>query len=70
MNTLQMSEGIVRNEESMLSALRIFVDMLGNLSHLSDIIYSPESAFPIDIYKTFRMLYENTESISNILENY
>lgn len=44
--------------------------MLGNLSQLSDIIYTSNTAFPIDIYKTFRMLYENTESISNILENY
>ena len=44
--------------------------MLGNLSQLSDIIYTPNTTFPIDIYKTFRMLYENTESISNILENY
>lgn len=65
-----MHEAIGRNEDSVLSALRIFVDMLGNLSQLSDIIYTPNTTFPIDIYKTFRMLYENAESISNILENY
>jgi hypothetical protein len=74
MNVLQSEEsigdGILRNEESVLSALRTFVDMLGNLAQLSDIIYTPDSSFPIDIYKTFRMLYENAESISNILENY
>lgn len=44
--------------------------MLDNLSHFSNIIYTPNNSFPIDIYKTFRMLYENAESISNILENY
>lgn len=33
--------------------------MLGNLSSLSDIIYTNESSYPIEIYKTFRMLYEN-----------
>lgn len=73
MNVLQseeVQEGVLRNEEAVLSALRIFVDMLGNLAHLSDIIYTPDSQFPIDIYKTFRRLYENSETISNILENY
>ena len=73
MNVLQsqeLQEGVLRNEEAVLSALRTFVDMLGNLAQLSDIIYTQDSHFPIDIYKTFRRLYENSEAISNLLENY
>lgn len=73
MNVLQsqeLQEGAQRNEESVLAVLRIFVDMLGNLAQLSDIIYTQDSHFPLDIYKTFRRLYENSEAISNILENY
>lgn len=54
----------------MISALRIFVEMLQNLSQLSQIIYYTNTQYPLEIYKTFRKLYENTESISNILENY
>lgn len=65
-----MLTSIDRNEESVIQALHIFIDMLQNLSELSNIIYAPSSVFPIEIYKTFRKLYENSESISNILENY
>lgn len=67
---LEAEEGVQRNEEAVLSALRLFGDMLGNLAQLSDIIYAQDSRFPLDIYRTFRRLYENSEAISNILENY
>jgi len=43
----QLLTSIDHNEESVLNALKIFIDMLQNLSQLSIIIYTPDGNFPI-----------------------